>query len=65
LIITNLDVTASKLISSTMIFASMEGKLLHLYEYNHQIKLQALEKYSSNPPNGHFDHEDLMWEVII
>ncbi len=48
-----------------MIFASMEGKLLHLYEYNHQVKLQALEKCSSNPPNGHFDHEDLMWEVII
>jgi hypothetical protein len=26
-----------------MIFASMEGKLLHLYEYRHQVKLQALE----------------------
>jgi hypothetical protein len=47
-----------------MVFASMEGKL-PLYEHGHQAKLQALENVVQTPPNGPFDHEDLLWEVIV
>jgi hypothetical protein len=47
-----------------MVFVGMEGKL-HLYEHGHQDELQALENVIQTPPNGPFDHEDLLWEVVI
>ncbi len=47
-----------------MVFAGMEGKL-PLYEHGHQIELHALENVVQTPPNGPFDHEDLLWEIII
>jgi hypothetical protein len=47
-----------------MVFVSMKGKL-PLYEHGHQIELHALENIVQTPPNGPFDHEDLLWEVII
>jgi hypothetical protein len=47
-----------------MVFGSMEGKL-PLYEHGHQVELHALEYVVKTPPNGSFDHEDLLWEVII
>jgi hypothetical protein len=42
-----------------MVFTSMEGKLA-LYEHGHQIELHALENVVQTPPNGPFDHEDLL-----
>jgi hypothetical protein len=42
----------------------MEGKL-PLYEHGHQAKLQALENVVQTPPYGPFDHEYLLWEVVI
>jgi hypothetical protein len=42
-----------------MVFASIKGRLLHLYE------LQALENVVQTPPCGFFVHEDLLWEVVI
>jgi hypothetical protein len=42
----------------------MGGKL-PLYEHSHQAKLQALENVVQTPPNEPFDHEDLLWEVVI
>jgi hypothetical protein len=47
-----------------MVFASMEGKL-PLYEHGHQVELQALENVLQTPPNGPFDHQDLLWEVVL
>jgi hypothetical protein len=47
-----------------MVFAGMEGKL-HLYEHGHQAKLQALKNVVQTPPYGPFDHEDLLWEVVV
>ncbi len=44
----------------------MEGKLLHLYEHMHQVKLQALEHIVQTPLDAKtFAHEDLMREVVI
>jgi hypothetical protein len=42
----------------------MEGKL-HLYEHGHQAKLHALKNVVQTPPDEPFDHEDLLWEVVI
>ncbi len=42
----------------------MDGKL-PLYEHGHQVELQALENVVQTPPYGPFDHEDLLWEVVI
>jgi hypothetical protein len=36
-----------------------------LYEHGHQTKLHALENVVQTPPYGPFDHEDLLWEVVI
>jgi hypothetical protein len=47
-----------------MVFVGMEGKS-PLYEHGHQVELHAFENVVQTPPNGHFDHEDLLWEVII
>jgi hypothetical protein len=47
-----------------MIFAHMEGKL-PLYEHGHQVELLALKNVVQTRPDGPFDHEDLLWEVII
>jgi len=47
-----------------MVFAGMEGKL-SLYEHGHQAKLHAIENVVQTPLNGPFDHENLLWEVII
>jgi hypothetical protein len=47
-----------------MVFVGMEGNL-PLYEHGHQAKLQALENVVQTPPYGPFDHEDLMWEIVI
>jgi hypothetical protein len=47
-----------------MVFASMEGKL-HLYEHGHETEPQALENVVQTPLNRPFDHEDLLWEVVI
>jgi hypothetical protein len=47
-----------------MIFASMEGKL-PLYEHGHETELQKLENVVQTPLDGPFDHEDLLWEVVI
>jgi hypothetical protein len=47
-----------------MVFVGMEGKL-PLYEHGHQAKLQALENVVQTPLDGPFDHEILLWEVII
>jgi hypothetical protein len=43
-----------------MDFASMKGKLLHLYEHSHQAKLQTLKHVVQTPPDGPFDHDDLL-----
>ncbi len=45
-------------------FIGMEGKL-PLYEHGHQVELQALENVVQTPLNGPFDHEDLLWKVVI
>ncbi len=42
----------------------MEGQL-PLYEHGYQAELQALENVVQTPPYGPFDHEDLMWEIVI
>jgi hypothetical protein len=47
-----------------MVFVGMEGKL-HLYEHGHQAKLHALKNIIQTLPDGPFDHEDLLWEVLI
>jgi hypothetical protein len=47
-----------------MVFVGMEGKL-PLYEHGHQVELQALENVVQTPLDGPFDHEDLLWEVVI
>jgi hypothetical protein len=47
-----------------MVFVGMEGKL-HLYEHGHQAELHALENVIQILPNGPFDHENLLWEVVI
>jgi hypothetical protein len=47
-----------------MVFASMEGKL-HLYEHGRQAELHALKNVVQTPLDGPFDHEDLLWEVVI
>jgi hypothetical protein len=38
---------------------------LPLYEHGHQTKLHALENVIQTPADGLFDHEDLLWEVIM
>ncbi len=43
----------------------MEGKLLHLYENGHQAKMQPLENVVQRPPYGPFEHQNLLWEIII
>jgi predicted Zn-dependent protease with MMP-like domain len=49
-----------------MVFIGMEGKLSHLYEHMHQVKLQVLEHIAQTPLDARpFDHEDLMREVVI
>jgi hypothetical protein len=49
-----------------MVSIGMEGKLLHLYEHMHQVKLQALEHIVETPLDvGPFDHGDFMREVVI
>jgi hypothetical protein len=50
--------------STRFTFASMEKKL-PLYEHGHQLELQALENVIQTPLDGPFDHEDLLWEVVI
>jgi len=35
-----------------MVFANMEGKLLHLYEHGHWTKLQAFENVVQTPQVG-------------
>ncbi len=47
-----------------MVLASMEGKL-NLHEHGHQIELQALGNVVQTLLDGFFDHEDLLWEVVI
>ncbi len=47
-----------------MVFAGMEGEL-PLYEHGHQTELHALENVVQTPLDGPFDHEDLLWEIII
>jgi len=47
-----------------MVFVGMEGKL-PLYEHGHQVEVQALENVVQTPLDGPFDHEDLLWEVVI
>jgi hypothetical protein len=47
-----------------MVFASMEGKL-PLYKHGHEAELQTLENVVQTPLDGPFDHEDLLWEVIV
>jgi hypothetical protein len=47
-----------------MVFASMEGKL-HLYVHGHQVELRALENVVQTPLYGFFDHEDLLWKIVI
>jgi hypothetical protein len=47
-----------------MVFTDMERRL-PLYEHGHQAKLQTLENVVQTPPDGLFDHEDLLWEVVI
>jgi hypothetical protein len=47
-----------------MVFIGMEGKLL-LYEHGHQAKLQTLKNLVQTPPDGPFDYEDSLWEVLI
>jgi hypothetical protein len=47
-----------------MVSASMEVKL-HLYEHGHQVELQALENVVQTPPYGPFDHENLLWAIVI
>ncbi len=42
----------------------MEGKL-PLYEHGHQAELHALENVVQTTPYGPFDHENLLWEIII
>ncbi len=48
-----------------MVFASMKGKLLHLYEHNYQVKMKTLELVVQTPPNGSFDHEILVSKILI
>jgi hypothetical protein len=43
----------------------MEGKLSHLYENGHQAKMQPLENVVQRPPYGPFEHQNLLWEIII
>jgi len=47
-----------------MVFVGMGGKL-PFYEHGHQIELQALKNVVQTPPDGPFDHQDLLWEIII
>ncbi len=42
----------------------MEGKL-PLYEHGHQVELHGLENVVHTPLDGPFDHENLLWKVII
>jgi hypothetical protein len=42
----------------------MEGRL-PLYEHGHQAELQTLKNVVQTPLDGPFDHEDLLWEVVI
>jgi len=48
-----------------MVFASIEGKSLHLYENGHQVELQTLKNVVQTSPNGPFDHENMMWVQVI
>jgi hypothetical protein len=45
-------------------FVGMEKKL-PLYEHGHQVELHALENVNQTPLNGPFDHEDLLWGIVI
>jgi hypothetical protein len=47
-----------------MVIGGMEGKL-PLYEHGHQAELQTLENVIQTTLDGPFDHENLLWEVII
>jgi hypothetical protein len=47
-----------------MVFVGMEGNL-PLYEHGNQVELHALKNVIQTPPNGPFDHEDLMREIVI
>jgi hypothetical protein len=47
-----------------MVFVGMEGKL-HLYQHGHQVELHALENVVQTLLDGPFNHEDLLWEVVI
>jgi hypothetical protein len=47
-----------------MVLTGIERRL-PLYEHGHQTKLQTLENVVQTPTDGLFDHEDLLWEVII
>ncbi len=60
----NLNVRCIKTNFVTMVSASMEVKL-HLYEHGHQVELQALENVVQTPPYGPFDHENLLWAIVI
>jgi hypothetical protein len=42
-----------------MVFVGMEGKL-PLYEHGPQVELHALKNVVQTPPNGPFDHENLL-----
>ncbi len=35
------------------------------YKHCHNDELQALENVVQTPPNGPFNQEDLLWEVVI
>jgi len=48
-----------------MVFASIKGRLLHLYEHGHQAELQPLENVVQTPVDGCFVHEKLLWEIVI
>ncbi len=54
--------SAQKLLFSTMVFIGIEGKLHYM---PNKAKLLALENVVQTPPNGPFDHEDLLGEVVI
>ncbi len=42
----------------------MEGKFL-LYKHGHQANLQTLKNVVQTPRDELFDHEDLLWEIVI
>jgi hypothetical protein len=48
-----------------MVFVGMEMKLLHFYEHGHQAELHALENVVQAPLNEPFNHENMLWEIVI